>query len=80
MEGSIWRHLLIHTSRTTCGRGKFITQTIQQWKDQYGDIYSFTLPGQHVVMVSLSLKQYNNGRINMETSTHSHFQDNMWSW
>ena len=77
MEGSIRRHLLIHTSWTTCGRGKLITQTIQQWKDQYGDIYSFTLPGQHVVVVSLSLKQYNNGRINTETSTHSHFLDNM---
>ena len=53
MEGSIRRHLLVHTSRTTCGRGKFITQTIQQWKDQYGDIYSFTLPGQHVVVSSI---------------------------
>ena len=55
MEGSLWRHLLVHTSWTTCGCGKFITQTIQQWKDQYRDIYSFTLPGQHVVVVSLSL-------------------------
>ena len=54
-----------------------VWQTIQQWKDQYGDIYLFTLPGQHVVVVSLSLKQYNNGRINTETSTCSHFLDNM---
>ena len=30
-----------------------VRQTLQEWKDQYGDIYSFTLPGQHVVVVSL---------------------------
>ena len=29
-----------------------VRQKLQEWKDQYGDIYSFTLPGQHVVVVS----------------------------
>ena len=29
-----------------------VRQTLQQWKDQYGDIYSFTLPGQQIVVVS----------------------------
>ena len=29
-----------------------VRQILQQWKDQYGDIYSFTLPGQYVVVVS----------------------------
>ena len=29
-----------------------VIQTIQEWKETYGDIFSFTLPGQSVVVVS----------------------------
>ena len=28
-------------------------QTILKWKEQYGDIFSFTLPAQYVVVVSI---------------------------
>ena len=29
-----------------------VRETLQEWKEKYGDIYSFTLPGQQVVVVS----------------------------
>ena len=29
-----------------------VTETLQEWKENYGDIFSFTLPGDSVVVVS----------------------------
>ena len=30
-----------------------VREVLQEWKDKYGDIYSFTLPGQSIVVVSM---------------------------
>ena len=30
-----------------------VREVLQEWKDKYGDIYSFTLPGQSIVVVSI---------------------------
>ncbi len=37
-----------------------VVERLQKWKDQFGDIYSFTLPAQHVVVASLFFKFLTN--------------------
>ena len=38
-------------------------ETLQKWKENYGDIFSFTLPGESIVVVSFELNWFDNSKM-----------------